>query len=882
LLNPLHRFPQKAIFLNLGEVLGLAPQDNHNQQPAMSQVERLKEFQRSVRNKFNVYNSLFLSLPYTEGENVGILIPLLFQKADRGLKSGRNPKEILDAFFSDFTQAQTEREQIDLMFRIIQYVERQVVLYDSVEDAAFPRLHLHTDSLSIRDYFQIARKNNRWDKVSKKLDTFSARIVLTAHPTQFYTPAVLDIISELRSLIVENKIDQIDLALQQLGLTSLINRTKPTPLDEARNIIHMLRHVYYHAVGDLYEHIRGSIGNEAYHNPDIIKLGFWPGGDRDGNPYVTADITRDVADELRTTLMKCYYNDLKALHRKLSFRGVQGPLQQLMDKLYVAMFDKKKTLEYEEILDPLLEIRKTLVEQYHGLYLRELDRFTDQVRLFRTHFATLDIRQDHRVHKKTVEDILRRHGHVQDSLEELAPEALTGLLLRGELRAVPGEYDDPVVRDTLINIAQLGELQAKNGEEGCNRYIISNSEDVYSVLFVFGLFRWCGWPGDAIPFDIIPLFETMKGMERAEAIMQALFDLPEYRAHLQGRGAEQTMMLGFSDGTKDGGYLKANWSIFKTKEALSRVCRKNKVRAIFFDGRGGPPARGGGKTHRFYASHTRSIANHEIQLTIQGQTITSTYGTREQFMHNSEQLLTAGLSNTIFGKENDISSAHRDLMEQLSQISFEKYDALKRHEKFIPYLEHRSTLKFYQKANIGSRPGKRGTKAKLELSDLRAISFVGSWSQLKQNVPGYFGIGTALEALAKQGRLPELKRMYREVPFFKTLMLNRMMSLAKSYFELTSYMQEDEEFGDFWKILYREYLLSRKMLLQISGYKVLMEDETVSRESVRIRENIVLPLLVIQQYALQKIARGSEFADLYEKIVTRSLYGNINASRNSA
>ena len=523
-----------------------------------------------------------------------------------------------------------------------------------------------------------------------------------------------------------------------------------------------------------------------------------------------------------------------------------------------------------------------LIGEYYGLYLKELDLFIDKVRLFRTHFANLDIRQDHRAHHKVVEAVLRHNGLIRESLSELTPKALKKLLLK-ERPAIDSEaYDDPIVRDTLRNISQLGEVQARNGEEGCNRYIISNSEDIFSVLFVYGLFRWCGWADGAVTFDIIPLFETMKGMDESEAIMQALFDIPEYRAHLQGRRDHQTIMLGFSDGTKDGGYLKANWSIFKTKENLSRVCRRNKIKAIFFDGRGGPPARGGGKTHRFYAAQTKAIANHEIQLTVQGQTITSTYGTVEQFMHNSEQLLTAGLSNTIFGKENVISPAHRELIETLSEISFKKYTALKHHDKFMPYLEHRSTLKFYNKANIGSRPGKRGNKEKLELSDLRAISFVGSWSQLKQNVPGYFGIGTALQALKEQGRLADLRKLYREVPFFQALMLNSMMSLKKCYFELTSYMKKDPEYGAFWNVLYQEYLLSKKMLLQISGSKELMENESVSRESVEIREDIVLPLLVIQQYALQHLGKDSEYRELYEKIVTRSLYGNINASRNSA
>ncbi|MGB5204114.1 MAG: phosphoenolpyruvate carboxylase, partial [Eudoraea sp.] len=255
---------------------------------------------------------------------------------------------------------------------------------------------------------------------------------------------------------------------------------------------------------------------------------------------------------------------------------------------------------------------------------------------------------------------------------------------------------------------------------------------------------------------------------------------------------------------------------------------------------------------------------------------------KEQFMHNSEQLLTAGLSNNLFGKENVISRESRKLMEELSDLSFEKYDALKQHEMFISYLENRSTLKYYTKANIGSRPGKRGQKAKLELTDLRAISFVGSWSQLKQNVPGYFGIGTAIKKLKDAGKLRELKKLFKEVPFFETLMLNSMMSLSKCYFELTSYMKDDKEYGDFWNILHDEYLLSKQMLLLISNSDILMENEAVSRESIKIRENIVLPLLVIQQYALHQISENSDYKALYEKIVTRSLYGNINASRNSA
>lgn len=848
----------------------------------MSQSQRLQEFHRSVSKKFKVYNGLFLNLPYSEIENVGMLVPLMFQFCEKGLKAGKDPNTIMNQFFDQYTDMDSEKERIDFMFKIIQYVERQVVLYDSVEDAAFSKLHELTDSLSIKDYLQLARKNERWEQVLEKLHSFSARIVLTAHPTQFYTPAILDIMRELRIQIPGDHLDEIDMCLQQLGLTSLINREKPTPLDEAKNIIHMLRYVYYDAIGELYQYIKGHIDDPDFRNHDIIKLGFWPGGDRDGNPFVTAKVTCDVAQELRLTLMKCYYQDVKGLQKKLSFKALQGPIETLRGSLYTAMFDPEKYLTYEQIRSALQEIRTVLIDNYHSLYLSELDDFIDKVDIFKTHFASLDIRQDHSAHLQVVTNILLQEGIIQKDLDEVSRSDLTKILLEKTLQPDPKTYQDPLVKDTLINIAQLKGIQKLNGEQGCNRYIISNSEDIHAVLFVMALFRWSGWSLDELDFDIIPLFETMKGMQDSEQTMQALFDNPIYRSHLKRRGNRQTIMLGFSDGTKDGGYVKANWSILKTKEVLSDLCARNGITALFFDGRGGPPARGGGKTHRFYAAQTDHIANEEIQLTIQGQTITSTYGTKEQFQHNSEQLLTAGLSHAVYDRSNIITEAQRELLETISELSFKKYEALKNHPSFIPYLEQKSTLKYYQKANIGSRPGKRGQKKELTLKDLRAISFVGSWSQLKQNVPGYFGIGTALYELAQRGQLEEIKDLYRNVPFFHALMGNSMMSLSKCYFELTSYMQEDDEFAPFWHILHEEYKLSKSMLLKITESSILMEQESISRESIRIRENIVLPLLVIQQYALQQIGKGSPQSEFYEKIVTRSLYGNINASRNSA
>jgi phosphoenolpyruvate carboxylase len=334
----------------------------------------------------------------------------------------------------------------------------------------------------------------------------------------------------------------------------------------------------------------------------------------------------------------------------------------------------------------------------------------------------------------------------------------------------------------------------------------------------------------------------------------------------------------------------ANWSIYKAKERLTEVSRKNGITAIFFDGRGGPPARGGGKTHQFYASLGPKIESKEIQLTIQGQTISSKFGTVDSARYNMEQLISSGVSNQIFdGVKNKMSKKNKQLMDDLAEMSYQAYSDFKSHPKFLDYLEKISTLKYYAKTNIGSRPSKRGQSDKLDFSDLRAIPFVGSWSQLKQNVPGFFGVGTALKKYEDQGDFQLLIDFYKNSKFFKSLIDNSMMAMKKSFFELTAYMKDDPEFGDFWKLIYQEFLLTRRLTLKLSGQEFLLQDDPLSRSSIEVREAIVLPLLTIQQYALKRLQElknekdpDQKEIDIYEKIVTRSLFGNINASRNSA
>jgi phosphoenolpyruvate carboxylase len=254
-----------------------------------------------------------------------------------------------------------------------------------------------------------------------------------------------------------------------------------------------------------------------------------------------------------------------------------------------------------------------------------------------------------------------------------------------------------------------------------------------------------------------------------------------------------------------------------------------------------------------------------------------------------EQLISSGIMNRLNDKNHEMHSDDKAVMDDLANLSYKAYADFKAHPKFLPYLEHMSTLKYYAKTNIGSRPSKRGKSEGLDFKDLRAIPFVGSWSQLKQNVPGFYGVGTALQHYEATGEFDKVQQLFENSRFFRTLIANSMMSLSKSFFNLTRYMADDPEYGDFWQMIYAEYETTKRLILKLTGYKELMEDEPVSKASIAVRESIVLPLLTIQQYALKKMQelkkaepKDEEKIAVFEKMVTRSLFGNINASRNSA
>ena len=857
-------------------------------------------FQEAVVTKYNIFNSLFLSLPYRGVFQTGSLLPLLTQKCEEGFEAEMSPRQIIEHFFVEYLEEATTKQRMDLLFAFIQYIERQVVLFDSVEDAAFESTHEMDGKGSVKFLADRLDTDALHKKLLDKLQDFSVRIVLTAHPTQFYPGKVLGIINDLEVSIRENDFTAVNQLILQLGKTAFINHTKPTPYDEAVSLTWFLENVFYDAIPAILKKLIDNLGMSAHDwpYPDVFRLGFWPGGDRDGNPFVNADITLKVAAKLRDSLLRGYYRDIRNLKRRLTFRGVEDTVSTMERKMNSTIFgpEAEGYQSADELLAELQQARQVLVDKHQGLFLNILDDFILKVKLFGFFFASLDIRQDSRKHLKAWEDILKRlefkipllkYAEYQNWDEARKID----LLLSLNIPLREADYEDVTTKDILGSMRTISTIQQRNGLPGAHRYVISNSQTALDIMGVVALAKnLIADENGHLTLDIVPLFETVDDLANAADVMRVLYENDYYRAHLSRRDNHQTIMVGFSDGTKDGGYLRANWSIYGAKEQLTAVSREFGLKVTFFDGRGGPPGRGGGNNQNFYASLGKDIEDKEVQLTVQGQTISSNYGTVQTAMYNLERLFTAGLENSLFRasrKDEQLTEGDKALMEELAEAAYQSYLDLKNHPAFVKYLEKKTPLRFYGQTNIGSRPTKRGGADEgLKFEDLRAIPFVGSWAQMKQNVPGFYGFGSAIRQLADAGRLEEIKKLYKKSLFFRTLVENSMQSLSKAFFPATEYLREEEDYRDFYDKMYEEFKRTDELLLKISGQHELLENNTMSRESIKIRERIVLPLITIQQYALQMLSETPGNREVEEeilnKLVMRAMFGIINAARNSA
>lgn len=849
-------------------------------------------FNQEVVTRFELYNSLFLTLPFYQVKDTGILLPFFSAHCEKETAELKSPVEIIESFFKKHVPDIDQEEQINRLFRFIQYIERQVVLFDAIEDSSFSKLNRLDDAGTLTNLIQhTSNSTAAFEKVKDKLKTLSLRLVLTAHPTQFYPGTVLGIMTDLIEALKHNDINAINLLLQQLGKTPFFNQKSPTPVDEATSLIWFLENIFYHTIAAIQTRIDEEFGiDDTEHQ--LLELGFWPGGDRDGNPNVHVDATKTVAATLRQILFRCYYRDFRVLKRRITFRGISEHMEKLEQMLYDNAFNPAEHPEnlQNEMLQTLQTIVDILNENHDSIFTDLVVNLIQKVRLYGCYFATLDIRQDSRVLRKVFEYGINRpdiqsgmQAEYFDLPEEEKIKAIT--FATADFDCTVDTNADPLISDTLCTIRLMKEIQESNGEKASNRFIISNCQEATDILQLMNLFLWTGWEKDSLTIDFMPLFETVTDLKKAAQVMETLYQHPVYQQHLKFRNNRQSIMLGFSDSTKDGGYLMANWSIYNAKVELTAMANKYGIDLAFFDGRGGPPARGGGKTHRFYAAMGKEIANEHIQLTIQGQTVSSQYGSMETARFNIEQLLNAGLVSALHPEHNDLlDSRHKELISTMADESYKAFINLREHPTFTSYLENLSPLKLLSNANISSRPTKRNADGPLKLEDLRAISFVTSWSQLKQNIPGFFGVGTALQKIKNDGNWNEIKELYYKSGFFNTMIDNCMMSMSKSDFRITAYLEDDEQYGEFWKILKSEYELTKALLLELTDTQAMMQNYPVEKRSIALRERIILPLVTTQHYALKKLqtVTDEKLKEIYKKLVVRTVYGVVNAGRNLA
>lgn len=787
-------------------------------------------FDDLVSLRYRLYNSLFLTLPFSKLSQYGTQLPLFAQICKQRLEQGDDPRSIVEGILANTLGVNNPDTQLEVLFLYLQLIERQVLLFDAIERAA---QHELLGTTTDRLLFQL--KNN----LPKER---SLRIVLTAHPTQFYPEALLGLIQDITEAVKMNRIDLIRKLLLQLGRTSFRNPKPPTPEEEAEMLIDQFGRIFYEVFVEL--------AMKWPQDPPSLELGFWPGGDRDGNPNVTSATTRHVCEKLRAFAVRCHLEQVEHLRRRITFKGMTEPLLTMKQKLQNGEYPDAATL-----LDDLKHLLERVEREQGGLFRDEVRHAIEGVALFGFHFASLDLRDSSRAIGSALESLNAAYSSWDDA-KKIAWLA-------------SAEAPKPIENDLIELLLYVPQAQKSNGPRGMHRFIVSHTMSTLHLLEIFALSRWYA----ESRLDIVPLFESIDDMRAAPEIMAQLFAHAPYTKHLKTRGGRQTVMLGFSDGTKDGGYVTCNREIQQCKEKLHALAETTGVTLVFFDGRGGPPARGGGSTHKYYAAVAEKIPFKDIQLTVQGQSISSYYGSHASAMFNLTELLAAFLP-----RKKDTDEA---LFDAMSEKAYNHYKTLRSDPLFIPLLLETTPLPLLGELNIASRPPKRADGKAISLDNLRAISFVGAWSLMKINIPAFYGLGLALEEMLHAGQEDALKKLYRESMAFRVLIGNAVQALRKSYLPLTQYTESDPKFGPLWKKLRDEQQRTITALLKVTGKQKLELDDPIAERSVSLREEIVLPLLAIQHCALQHW-REDRTSDAWKKMLLKSIPPSINASRNSA
>jgi phosphoenolpyruvate carboxylase len=766
--------------------------------------------------------------------------------------------------------------------------------------------------------------------------------VLTAHPTEVQRKSTLDCQLAIAGLLA--RLDSPDLLPEEreaaeteirrligtLWQTRMLRPVKLGVPDEIANALAYFEYTFIDALPRLHADIEDAIAalpgeEERPELPVIIAIGSWVGGDRDGNPFVTAEMLEHALRRQSEMAFDHYFAEVHQLGAELPLSGLLSRVSPALDKLAAHSPDRSLQREDEPYRRALTGIYARLAATGAALDLRREHRtavgaaepypdpgafasdldvidaslraggsslladgrlrlLRKAVRIFGFHLAALDLRQNSEVHERVVAELLREAGAVADypSLAEaqrqrvLLEELGSPRLLRTRF----SRYSEETLGELAIFEAAAA-ARARLGAEAIGQYVVSKTDSVSDLLEVAVLLKECGLvqPGaePASQLQIVPLFETIDDLRNAPAIMRDWFALPPARALVRSLGDVQEVMLGYSDSNKDGGYVTSNWELYKASTTLVQVFREASVRLRFFHGRGGTVGRGGGPSYEAILAQPPGSVQGALRLTEQGEVIASKYANREIGRRNLEALVAATLRAT---RADAAPASHEDfhaVMDELSETAMACYrDLVYETPGFVEYFRATTPIREIAELNIGSRPASR--KPSQAIEDLRAIPWVFSWAQCRLMLPGWYGFGSAVDAfLERRGSQGKeiLATMWRDWPFFRAMLSNLDMLLAKADLSVAARYKdlfEDTALADqIFARIRSEFDSTVAALFGITGSLAFLESNASLARSIRNRFPYLDPLNHLQIELLKRHRAGDT-----EARVKRGIHLSIN------
>ncbi|MGE5769308.1 MAG: phosphoenolpyruvate carboxylase, partial [Betaproteobacteria bacterium] len=775
--------------------------------------------------------------------------------------------------------------------------------------------------------------------------------VLTAHPTEVQRQSLIRNHRDLAHLLDQRERLQMtpeeqaenDLALANSILTlwqsRMLRPVRLKVIDEVKNGITYFQETFFTELPRLYiqvaQQLHTRYPEKTWALPPFFRIGSWIGGDRDGNPFVTAEILREALRLQSEATLNHYLEGIHEVGAELplsdllvkttpdldrltagstdrSPQRADEPYRRALSGIYARVAATARALDHIEPVrheigtaapydtpDALradLKVLSTSLKQNGSAALAggRLRRLLRGVQVFGFHLAPIDLRQNSEVHARSVAELLAKAGRCADY--EALPEAERIRLLSEEITS-PRPLHSPWLdysaetRGELEIFFTARELRQRYGAAALPNCIISKTDGVSDLLELALLLKESGLliPGEPgrLDVNIIPLFETIEDLQKSAATMDGLFRLPVYRALLASRRNEQEVMLGYSDSNKDGGFLTSGWELYKAEIELTRVFREHGVHLRLFHGRGGSVGRGGGPTyHAILAQPARAGAG-QIRLTEQGEVISTKYGNPDTGRRNLEVLLAATLEASLTDHENRVEPAEQfhAVMDELSARAFGAYRGLVYETPgFTTYFRQSTVVSEIASLNIGSRPASR--KASDRIEDLRAIPWVFSWAQCRLMLPGWYGFGAAVDGYlaANSGGLATLRRMVKSWPFFKSLLSNMEMVLAKSDLAIASRYAELVADGELRERIFgrirAEWELTRRHLLSILEQDDLLADNPMLLHSLQSRAPYMDPLNHLQVELLKR-HRAGETDERVARGIHLAINGIASGLRNS-